>query len=313
MLGVAGCLWVIVTGMAGGVFAQEVVGRRLFADQLVIPEPFIEDELSFPSILHIRQTQTESASGGLVTDISGELKKRLTAHLEASVSGGLTLLHPEGHASQTGFDNLTLGLKYQVMRSPTREAVAAIALAWEVGGTGRTATGAGDFDTISPTFLVGKGLGDLPDALASLKPLALTGVFGASLPSRATTQTFRGTMLTVIPHPNVLRWGVVMEYSLPYLQAYVRDVRLPPPLNSMVPLMEFDFQTAIDRGAGGQTSGTANIGVVWVGQSVQVGCEAVVLVNSRSGMQVGGRAFMRIGLDELFSERWGRPLFGGPD
>jgi hypothetical protein len=68
MLGVAGCLWVIVTGMAGYVFAQEVVGRRLFADQLVIPEPFVEDELSFPSILHIRQTQTESASGGLVTE-----------------------------------------------------------------------------------------------------------------------------------------------------------------------------------------------------------------------------------------------------
>ena len=42
MLGVAGCLWLVVTGMVGYVVAQEVVGRRLFADQLVIPEPFIE-------------------------------------------------------------------------------------------------------------------------------------------------------------------------------------------------------------------------------------------------------------------------------
>jgi hypothetical protein len=207
MLGVAGCLWVIVTGMAGGVFAQEVVGRRLFADQLVIPEPFVEDELSFPSILHIRHAQTEGASEALVTDISGELKKCLTTHLEGSVSGGLTLLHPEGHASQAGFDNLTLGLKYQVMRSPAREAVASVALAWEVGGTGRTATGAEDFDTISPALLVGKGFGDLPDALASVKPLALSGLLGASLPGRATTQTFRGTMLTITSHPNVLRWG----------------------------------------------------------------------------------------------------------
>jgi hypothetical protein len=313
MLGVAGCLWLVVTGMVGYVVAQEVVGRRLFADQLVIPEPFIEDELSFPSILHLRQPQTGGASRALLTDISGELKKRLTAHLEGSVSGGLTLLHPEGHASQAGFDNLTLGLKYQVMRSPAREAVASIALAWEAGGTGRTATGAEDFDTISPALLVGKGFGDLPDTLASVKPLALSGVLGASLPSRTTTQTFRGTMLTVTSHPNILRWGVVMEYSLPYLQAYVSNVSLPPPLNRMIPLMEFDFQTAVDRGAGGQTSGSVNIGSVWVGQSVQLGCEAVVPVNSRSGRQVGVRAFMRIGLDELFGERWGRPLFGGED
>jgi hypothetical protein len=81
----------------------------------------------------------------------------------------------------------------------------------------------------------------------------------------------------------------------------------------MVPLMELDFQTAVDRGAGGQTSGTANIGAVWVGQSVQVGCEAVVPVNSGAGRQLGVRAFMRIGLDELFGESLGRPLFGGPD
>src|SRR6266851_1212079 len=35
--------------------AQESVGRRVFSDQLVISEPFVEDEVSVPSILHLKR------------------------------------------------------------------------------------------------------------------------------------------------------------------------------------------------------------------------------------------------------------------
>jgi hypothetical protein len=308
------CFWIVVTITPEVVAAQDVIGRRLFADQLVISEPFVEDELSLPSILHIRRPATDrEASRALATQFGGELKKRLTPNLEGSLSGGLTLLNRAGTSSLAGFDNLELGLKYQFLRSPAREAVASVALDWEVGGTGRTATGAEAFDTVSPAILFGKGLGDLPDVLAGFKPFALAGLLGASLPTRAHTRTLNGNESTIVPHPDHLKWGVVIEYSLLYFQSHVRDLGLPTPLDRMVPLAELDFRTAVDRGAAGRTVGTANVGVVWVGTSVQIGVEAVVPVNERSGKNVGVRAFLRIGLDELFGGRLGRPLFGGPD
>jgi len=98
--------------VAAPVAAQDVVGRRLFSDQLVISEPFVEDELSLPSILHIRRPATSGEAGALVTQFGAELKKRLTSNLEGSVSGGLTLLQGDGETSRAGFDNLQLGLKY---------------------------------------------------------------------------------------------------------------------------------------------------------------------------------------------------------
>ena len=277
------CLLILISTP---VAAQDVVGRRLFSDQLVISEPFVEDELSLPSILHIRRPATDGEAGALVTQFGAELKKRLTSNLEGSVSGGLTLLNGEGESSRAGFDNLQLGLKYQFLRNPEREAAASVALGWEVGGTGRTATGAESFDTLRPVVLLGKGFGDLPDVLAEFKPFALAGLLGASIPMSAHTRTLSGNEVTIVRHPDLLNWGIVIEYSLLYLQSYVRNLGLPPPLDRMIPLAEFDFQTAVDRGATGRTTGTTNVGVVWAGTSVQMGVEAVVPVNERSGKNV---------------------------
>jgi hypothetical protein len=294
--------------------AQDIVGRRLFSDQLVISESFVEDELSLPSILHIRRPATDGEAGALVTQFGAELKKRLTTNLEGSVSGGLTLLEGNGEPSRAGFDNLQLGLKYQFLRNPEREAAASVALGWEVGGTGQTATGAASFDTLKPAILLGKGFGDLPDGLAEFKPFAIAGLLGASIPTSAYTRTRSGNEVTIEPHPDLLNWGVVIEYSLLYLQSYVRDLGLPPPLDHMIPLAELDFQTALDRGAAGRTTGTTNLGVVWAGTRVQMGVEAVVPVNERSGKNVGIRGFIRIlDIGEVFGGRLGRPPFGGSD
>lgn len=69
----------------------------------------------------------------------------------------------------------------------------------------------------------------------------------------------------------------------------------------------------MDRGAAGKTRGTANVGFVWVGRGVQTELEAVAPINDRSGKNVGARAFLRIGLEEIFDGRFGRPLFGRSD
>jgi hypothetical protein len=101
----------------------------------------------------------------------------------------------------------------------------------------------------------------------------------------------------------------VVEYSLPYLQGHVRDVNLPPVVRQVFPLVELDLQTALDRGAGGQTTGTVNPGFVWVGEAVQIGIEGVFPINDRTGKTVGVRAFVRFDLNGILPGL-GRPLFG---
>ena len=291
-------------------WAQDTVGRRFFSDQLLISGPFVEDELTLPSVLHVRRLRTEGQPRALTTQIGAELKKRLTSDLEVSVDGGLTHLNPDGAASRTGFDNLVVGLKYQILRDPFHETVASVALGWEVGGTGRAATGAESFDTVSPSILFGKGLGDLPETLASFKPFAVAGLLGLALPTRASSCDISGDTgeVSVRRHPNILKWGLVLEYSLPYLESVVTDRGLPSLLNHLVPLVEMDLQPALDRGGGGKTIGTANAGAVWVGQSIQIGVEAVVPVNERTGKNVGVRGFIKFDLN-ILGEGAGRPIF----
>ena len=46
--------------------AQEVVGKRMFSDTLVISEPFVEDEVS-PSFLRLLRPRTGDTPRGWVT------------------------------------------------------------------------------------------------------------------------------------------------------------------------------------------------------------------------------------------------------
>jgi hypothetical protein len=111
-------------------------------------------------------------------------------------------------------------------------------------------------------------------------------------------------------HPNVVTWGFAIEYSLPYLTSYVRDYGLPDFVRRLIPLVEIELQTPIDRGQGGRTTGTVNPGVIWAGKFFQVGVEAVVPINERTGKNVGIRGMLHFFLDDLFPNSIGRPLFG---
>lgn len=285
---IVACLAVVLAAPAA--VAQEVVGRRLFSDTLVLNEPFVEDELSLPSLLHIRRP-----SPALATEIGVELKKRITSDLELSITGGVTHLETE-RGAVTGLDDLELELKYQFLRDADREAVGSFALRWEVAGTGRAAIGAEPFHTVTPQLLFGKGLGDLPEPLRYLRPLAVTTSLGVQLPASRTAS-------------RALEWGFAVEYSLPYLQSHVRHLGLPPPLDRLMPIVELSGETVLDRGEAGRTTAAANVGAIWVGDAVQVGAEAVVPLNERSGKTVGIRAFLRLSLDEIFGGRFGKPLF----
>jgi len=288
---------VFLAGMPTPLVAQEIVGKRQFSDQLVISEPFVEDEVSLPSFFHIDRGRVGRKRAARLTSASGELKKRITSEFELSLTGTLIHLDRSDGENITGFDNLGIGLKYELIESAPHEAVVSVALSYEVGGTGRRAVGAESFDTLTPTVLAGKGFGDLPDRLAVLRPLAVAGLLGVQIPAGR--------------HPDVLVWGGVIEYSLPYLESFVKRVNLSPPLNRLVPLVEIEMRTNLDRDSPGRLRGTVNPGFVWVGDVLQIGLEAVAPLDDGSGRGVGVRGFLRVSLDALLGERFGRPLFGG--
>jgi hypothetical protein len=295
--------------------AHGVVGKRFFPATLTTDDPFVADELSLPTVSTERSNATDDEPPTRETEISAEFSKRITPDLGISVEDGYRILDPNGGEARTGFGNVELGLKYQFLKSEEHEAIASAGLGFEIGGTGSTRVEADRFNTLTPALFVGKGFGDLPEPAALLRPLAITAVAGVSFPFQTSTST-----TTVDPdtgdadieterHPNVLQWGFSLQYSLPYLQSNVRDIGLGAPFDRLIPVVEFAFETALNRGASG-TTGTINPGILWLGQSLQLGIEAILPVNDRSGRGVGAIAQLHFYLDDLFPRTLGRPLLG---
>ena len=67
-------------------------------------------------------------------------------------------------------------------------------------------------------------------------------------------------------NPNVFEWGVTLQYSFQYLKSAVKDVGLPAPLDQTILVLEFPFETCLDRGCGGKTTGYINPGIIWSGE-----------------------------------------------
>jgi hypothetical protein len=295
-------------------YAHGLAGKRFFPSTLATEDPFVSDELTLPNIFHIKRRATGDESAAKETEFGAEFSKRITPNFGFSLETALVHVDPQKGESVSGFENLEVGLKYQVFTSAAHEALVSLGLTWEVGGTGRRAIGAESFDVVTPAVFFGKGFGDLPDSLSLLKPLALTGQAGLAIPTRAKNRTIKvedgETEVEIEKNPHVVVWGFAIEYSLPYLTSYVRDYGMPGFFRRLIPLVEFELQTPVDRGQSGRTTGTVNPGVIWAGKYFQVGVEAAIPVNERTGKNVGIRGMLHFFLDDLFPNSLGRPIFG---
>src|SRR3989442_11393979 len=128
--------------------AHGLIGKRFLPATLATDDPFVADELSLPTIFHIKVPGGGDTPPTRETDLSGELSKRLSPGLGFSLAGTYKLLDPEEGKSVTGFDNLELSLKYQVFKSPEHETLVSLGFSWDVGGTGSMKkVGAEHFDT----------------------------------------------------------------------------------------------------------------------------------------------------------------------
>lgn len=305
---------VLEFGATSRAYGHGFAGARFFPATLSTDDPFVSDELSLPTVSTIK---TPDDGGTRETDISVDISKRITPEFAIEIGESFSVLNPHEGPSANGFGNLELGGKYELLKNAEHEAIVSIGLDVEIGGTGGRSVGADSSSTWTPGIFFGKGFGDLPVDLRFLKPFALTGLAGITIPTSAGTRSVTIDTRTgerdieIEQHPNVLEWGFALEYSLIYLQSQVQDVHLRAPLDRLIPLVEFAFESPLNRGPAGPTTGTINPGMIWAGKYFQIGVEAVVPINEHTGNNVGLIAQLHFFVDDLFPHSVGRPLFGG--
>ncbi len=306
---------VVLTLAPVGAWSHGFAGKRFFPSTLAIEDPFVNDEFSLV-VGHIKEPGEGGEPPTLATEIEAEYAKRILPNLAISIGGSYNHLDPDGDEDDAnGPGNLEVGVKYQFFVSPEYEALMAIGLEAEVGGTGDRDAEADEHSTISPAIFFGKGFGDLADSRWYLRPFALTGVFGGNVPTEARTVVLEpgedGEVEEELEdNPTTLSWGFTLQYNLSYLQSHVRDVGLPAPFDRMVPLVEVALETCVSDDCNGETSGTVNPGFIWLGKYIQLGIEAQIPVNDRTGNNLGFLAQFHVFIDDLFPTTLGRPIFG---
>jgi hypothetical protein len=277
--------------------AHGFAGDRFFPATLLTDDPFVADEMSLPTVTR----SPTGADGSQETDIGIDIAKRITPDLGFTIGREWKYVQPKDLPPVHGFGVLSTGLQYQLFIDKPREmmALAGVGVTW--AHTGRVqALGEPDFTTITPALDFGKGFGDLPDAVPFLRPFAVTTNLSLDFPTKVESN---GN-----PNPNVLNYGVAIEYSLEYLQHHVRDIGLGKPFDRLIPLVEVALSTPLNRGQGGQTTGTVQPGFIWAGQYFQVGAEAIIPINSLSGHGIGWIVQFHLFIDDLFPKSIGRPM-----
>jgi len=281
-------------------FSHGFAGDRFFPATITTDDPFAASEMSLPTFSEIRQPgQPPFKDFDTGTDISVLVLPKTAL----TISDGYSIQKAANQSAQTGFDTAALNLLYEFFENDKHETITSIGLTWDIGGSGRRSLGNDSFSTWTPTFYFGKGFGDLPDSLPFLRPLAITGTLGLGIPSSSGTQSD--------PHPDILQWGLALEYSLIYLQQHVKDIGLKAPFDRLIPLVEFPMSTPLNRGVDKLTTGSVNPGVIWSGQYFQVGIEAMIPINNHSGHNVGVIAQIHFYLDDILPKIFSKPLFGG--
>jgi hypothetical protein len=252
--------------------AHATAGNRSFPATLTVEDPGVSDEITLPQVSYFNHETTTSV----------EASKRITEDFGLSVEGAWLK-----QGSVSGFENFGVGGKYVFLKDAPHEFMMAAGVGAELGNTGAERVGAEDFTVITPQLFFGKGLGDL--SAPWVRPFAVTGQAGLAMPLDGSQD-------------RALEWGLTLQYSLPYMQQHVKDIGLSRPFSTVVPVVELAAETPF----GGRTTGTIAPGVIFMGESVQLGLEALIPLNGGSG---GATAQLHFYLDDIFPAALGKPLW----
>jgi hypothetical protein len=288
--------------------------------------PTAADFYNPPNLVVLPSTATTPSTREF--DIPNTYSRLITKDWSVFFTETFRILEDSNRGRRSGFDNLVIGTQYQLYTNPEHQFIVTVGGTAAIGGTGAPGI-ASSFSTLTPTIFIGKGFGDLPDSVAWLRPLTVSGTIAVAVPTASTTLSSFGTTdsyagagaftsLATVPtgattlsetiNPKILQLGLALEYSLvtnSYTGANRTGTRYP---EGWVPLVEFTTATPLNGPLVGRTTGTVNPGVIWVSRYLQVGVEAIIPMDAHSGRDLGARAQAHLYLSEIFPDL--KPIFG---
>jgi len=279
---------------AARALAHGVVGQRTFI------EPFITEDVTPKNEFVIGRPEWDHSRDGKSLALGFGLEKKISDRFSLTFDSEWDDVRPKAHDEprETGFNNLGITGKYAFYVNPAHEAITSVALE-ATAPTGTTDVGAERDWSFKPFFLYGKGAGDLPRSLKYLRPLAVQGDAGFEV-------SIDHDRTTTCVH------NITIQYSIPYLQASVRDLGLRWPFNSLLPVAEFNFEHGVNGADAGQSHITTTPGIVYMDRWVEVGVAGRFPLNSTAHQELDWGI---IGVVDLFIDdllpwtRW-QP-FGG--
>ncbi len=278
--------------------AHAIAGVRVFPVTLTLDDPGVADEATLPQIQWQRGAgPTEAAQ------VQYEFDKTITPATALILNNGYDWLHAKGDKVRTGFENVVLTGKWQAWVAPEHEFLLSLGVQHEFsGGAATQAIGGDAHGATAPTVYVGKGLGDLP--IGMLRPLAVTGELSYAIPDVKLNAAADNN-----GSPTAWTGGLSLQYSIPYLQSQVKDLALPDVIGRLIPLVELGWSSPASKAPGSPATLTFAAGAIWLGDTYQVGLEALIPGNKAAGQNVGAILQVHYFFDDLFPDSLGKPVF----
>ena len=287
-------------------FAHAVAGARIFPATLAIDDPGVGDELALPTLTYF----SSNADDAREVDFSFNYAKRITENIALSIGDSWTSLKPGG----SGWGNLDTGVKWNFFVDGSHEFMASVGLdaTWAKTGAGNFSN---PFTTLTPSLYFGKGFGDLPTSVNVLRPFAITGQLGVSLPAQQRNNTITyddsgAAYFNSQQNPTIFNWGFTLQYSLPYSNANVGEIAGPDFIKRLIPIVEIGLQSPFSNAPAGarNTTGHVQPGIIYEADSWQIAIEALIPVNKASGKRLGVIAELHFFFDDIFPNSLGKPL-----
>jgi hypothetical protein len=277
--------------------AHAVCGNRVFPATLVMDDPGVSDELSLPTITYLPIPAVNGNPGGHSVDYGFEIDKNITEDLGIAINDDYFTQHGVGQPNLKGWDDVTLTLKDKFLCIEPLELMMSMGVVHEFGGTGSSLLrNAGVIDSTgstAPTWYVGKGLGDLP--IGMFRPFGLTGELAYQISDTPSVS------------PNEWDYAASLQYSIPYLEQHVKALDMPDFAKHLMPLVEVSMSSP-DRGP---TTGQIAPGVIYLGNTYQIGVEALIPANHATRLLQGTGVLVQFHLftdDLMYDTPIGRPL-----
>jgi hypothetical protein len=286
------CVVGVSIWQASPVWAHGFAGQRFFPEPIAMEDPFAADEVNLPSFSYIRTPEGRELSFGV------ELQKRITPTLGLSVGGEYAMTNPidSTQPNSRGYTSPEFAVKWTPYINGPHETVVGVQVS--LGSTLGNHNVSEEHSSLGTQVSFGRGLGDLPESLGWLKPVAFEGALGLEDPIGATT-----------PEGTVLHSNLVIQYSLIYLQSFVKDVGIPWPLSRLFPEVEFSMDSALSGEERGRSVGYVYPGFVWAGKYIELGLEAQVPMIHNTGDNIGVIGLVHLFTDDIWPSVF-RPFFG---